>query len=123
MQTALGTVAFVSLGCPKNLIDSETMLGSLASEGFTITPNYKGADVVVINTCGFLDASRRESLDTISKMLELKEKGDVKRVVVAGCMVGNYRDLLQGALTLENYPLIGKRVAMVQFLGMLGRER
>ncbi len=94
MQTALGTVAFVSLGCPKNLIDSETMLGGLASEGFTITPNYKGADVVVINTCGFLDASRRESLDTISKMLALKEQGEVKRVVVAGCMVGNYRELL-----------------------------
>ncbi len=95
MQTALGTVAFVSLGCPKNLIDSETMLGGLASEGFVITPHYKGADVVVINTCGFLDASRKESLDTISQMLALKENGEVKRVVVAGCMVGNYRDLLQ----------------------------
>lgn len=95
MKTALGTVAFVSLGCPKNLIDSETMLGGLASEGFTITPQYEGADVVVINTCGFLDASRRESLETISRMLSLKEKGEVKRVVVAGCMVGNYREMLE----------------------------
>ena len=94
MKTALGSVAFISLGCPKNLIDSETMLGSIAGEGFVITPDYAGADVVVINTCGFLSASRQESLDHINQMLALKQKGDVKRVVVAGCMVGNYRDVL-----------------------------
>ncbi|MCC6575515.1 MAG: 30S ribosomal protein S12 methylthiotransferase RimO [Planctomycetes bacterium] len=94
MHTSLGTVAFISLGCPKNLIDSETMLGSLASEGFVVTGDYSGADVVVVNTCGFLDASRKESLDTIRKMLDLKDKGDVSRVVVAGCMVGNYREML-----------------------------
>lgn len=94
MKTALGSVAFISLGCPKNLIDSETMLGNIASEGFVVTPDYGGADVVVINTCGFLSASRQESLDHINQMLELKRKGDVKRVVVAGCMVGNYRDVL-----------------------------
>lgn len=94
MKTALGSVAFISLGCPKNLIDSETMLGSIAGEGFVVTPDYNGADVVVINTCGFLSASRQESLDHINQMLELKQKGDVKRVVVAGCMVGNYRDVL-----------------------------
>ncbi|MBZ0135832.1 MAG: 30S ribosomal protein S12 methylthiotransferase RimO [Planctomycetes bacterium] len=94
MKTALGSVAFISLGCPKNLIDSETMLGSIAGEGFVVTPHYEGADVVVINTCGFLSASRQESLDHINQMLDLKTKGDIKRVVVAGCMVGNYRDVL-----------------------------
>ena len=94
MKTALGSVAFISLGCPKNLIDSETMLGSIASEGFVVTPDYKGADVVVVNTCGFLGASRQESLDHIQAVLDLKGKGDVKRVVVAGCMVGNYREML-----------------------------
>ena len=94
MKTALGSVAFISLGCPKNLIDSETMLGSIASEGFVVTPSYEGADVVVVNTCGFLSASRQESLDHINQMLDLKRQGDVKRVVVAGCMVGNYRDVL-----------------------------
>ncbi|MBE7493174.1 MAG: 30S ribosomal protein S12 methylthiotransferase RimO [Planctomycetes bacterium] len=94
MKTALGSVAFVSLGCPKNLIDSETMLGGIAAEGYIVTPDYSDADVVVVNTCGFLDASRRESLDYIQRMLALKDKGSVKRVVVAGCMVGNYRDVL-----------------------------
>ncbi|MCA8913975.1 MAG: 30S ribosomal protein S12 methylthiotransferase RimO [Planctomycetes bacterium] len=94
MKTALGSVAFISLGCPKNLIDSETMLGSIASEGFVVTPDYTGADVVVVNTCGFLGASRQESLDHIQAVLDLKEKGGVKRVVVAGCMVGNYREML-----------------------------
>ena len=94
MKTALGSVAFISLGCPKNLIDSETMLGSIAAEGFVVTPVYEGADVVVVNTCGFLTASRQESLDHINNLLELKQKGDIKRVVVAGCMVGNYRDVL-----------------------------
>lgn len=94
MHTSLGAVAFVSLGCPKNLIDSETMLGSLAGEGFVVTGDYSNADVVVVNTCGFLSASRQESLDAIRKMLALKEKGDVRRVVVAGCMVGNYREML-----------------------------
>ncbi len=94
MKTALGTVAFISLGCPKNLIDSETMLGHIAGEGFVLTPDYESADVVVINTCGFLQASRDESLDYIGRMIALKEKGNIKRVVVAGCMVGNYRAVL-----------------------------
>lgn len=94
MKTALGTVAFISLGCPKNLIDSESMLGQIAAQGFVVTPDYEHADVVVINTCGFLDASRMESLEHINRMVELKQRGDVKRVVVAGCMVGNYRPIL-----------------------------
>lgn len=94
MKTALGTVAFISLGCPKNLIDSESMLGQIAAQGFVVTPDYQHADVVVINTCGFLDASRKESLEHINQMVELKQRGDVKRVVVAGCMVGNYRPML-----------------------------
>jgi ribosomal protein S12 methylthiotransferase len=95
MKTALGSVAFISLGCPKNLIDSETMLGHIAAEGFVVTADYNDADVVVVNTCGFLQASRDESLDYIRRMIELKDKGAVKRVVVAGCMVGNYRDTLE----------------------------
>ena len=95
MKTALGSVAFISLGCPKNLIDSETMLGAIATEGFVVTPDYQSADVVVVNTCGFLAASRQESLDYIGKLLELKGKGRVKRVVVAGCMVANYREMLE----------------------------
>ena len=95
MKTALGSVAFISLGCPKNLIDSETMLGRVAAEGFVITPDYRDADVVVVNTCGFLQASRDESLESIRSIVELKQLGAIKRVVVAGCMVGNYRETLE----------------------------
>jgi ribosomal protein S12 methylthiotransferase len=94
MKTALGSVAFISLGCPKNLIDSETMLGGIAAQGFVVTPDAERADVVVINTCGFLAAAREESLEHINRMLAHKRAGGVKRVVVAGCMVGNYRDVI-----------------------------
>src|SRR5258708_34270088 len=80
------TFAFVSLGCPKNLVDSERMLGKLAQDGYTLTPDADGADVVVINTCGFIEQSRQESLGVIREMLSLKEQGRVGAVVVAGCL-------------------------------------
>jgi ribosomal protein S12 methylthiotransferase len=97
-RTAAGTVGFISLGCAKNLIDSETMLGRLAGEGFVLTPDTGNADVVVVNTCGFLDASRQESLDTIKGLVARKADGHVKRVVVAGCMVAEYREMLLDAV-------------------------
>src|SRR5579862_1499698 len=77
------TVAFVSLGCPKNLVDSERMLGLLAADGLAVTSDADNADVIVINTCGFLEASKTESLKEIRDALELKSAGKVKRVVVA----------------------------------------
>jgi ribosomal protein S12 methylthiotransferase len=80
------TYAFVSLGCPKNLVDSERMLGKLAQDGYTLTPNADGADVVVVNTCGFIEPARQESLGVIREMLSLKEQGRVGAVVVAGCL-------------------------------------
>src|SRR5271169_3380839 len=80
------TYAFVSLGCPKNLVDSERMLGKLAQDGFALTPDADGADVVVINTCGFIEPARQESLGVIREMLALKEQGRVGAVVVAGCL-------------------------------------
>ena len=69
------TFAFVSLGCPKNLVDSERMLGKLAQDGYALTPDADGADVVVINTCGFIEPARQESLAVIREMLALKEQG------------------------------------------------
>ncbi len=85
------SVAFVSLGCPKNLVDSERMLGLLAADGIGITSDHSSADVIVINTCGFLEASRQEGLSVIHEALETKEKaartGRPVRVVVAGCLV------------------------------------
>src|SRR6266850_2567700 len=74
-------VSFVSLGCAKNLVDSEVLLGHLAKGGFTLCGDYADSDVVVVNTCGFLQASERESMETIDRMVALKEKGDLKAVV------------------------------------------
>jgi ribosomal protein S12 methylthiotransferase len=90
------TLAFVSLGCPKNLVDSERMLGKLAQDGYALTPNADGADVVVVNTCGFIEPARQESLGVIREMLALKEQGRVGAVVVAGCLAERKKeDLLQ----------------------------
>ena len=88
------SVAFVSLGCPKNLVDSERMLGLLAEDGLAITPDPAQADAIVINTCGFLEASKDESLKEIRDALALKESGRCKRVVVAGCLVQRHKTKL-----------------------------
>jgi ribosomal protein S12 methylthiotransferase len=79
-------VALISLGCPKNLVDSEKMLGQLAEAGCTIIADAAAADVVVVNTCGFLAAAREESLGVIREALALKAGGSAQRVVVAGCL-------------------------------------
>ncbi len=89
-----GTLAFVTLGCAKNLVDSERMLGHLAIDGYAIVPEADGADVVVINTCGFIEAARQESLGVIREMIELKEKGKLKAVVVAGCLAERKKEAL-----------------------------
>src|ERR1700746_1835551 len=86
------TFAFVSLGCPKNLVDSERMLGELTQDGYVLTPDANGADVVVINTCGFIEPARQESLSVIREMLELKKQGRVGAVVVAGCLAERKKD-------------------------------
>src|SRR3954451_6219158 len=90
------TFAFVSLGCPKNLVDSERMLGKLAQAGFQLTPDPRddggGADVVVVNTCGFIEPARQESLGVIREMLELKRQGKVGAVVVGGCLAERKKD-------------------------------
>src|SRR5687768_10936257 len=88
------TVAFVSLGCPKNLVDSERMLGLLAQDGLAITADPARADAIVINTCGFLEASKQESMKEISDAVRLKEEGNCKRVVVAGCLVQRHKTKL-----------------------------
>jgi ribosomal protein S12 methylthiotransferase len=90
------SVSFVSLGCPKNLVDSEKMLGTLAADGIVPvsdegSSNFGGADAVVVNTCGFLEASKEESLSVIREALAAKDRGEVKRVVVAGCLVQRHR--------------------------------
>jgi ribosomal protein S12 methylthiotransferase len=84
-------VGFVSLGCPKNLVDSEIMLGTLARHGYSITADKQDADVIVVNTCGFIDSAKKESIDTILEMAALKAQGNCKKLVVAGCLAERYR--------------------------------
>lgn len=81
-----GTYAFVSLGCPKNLVDSEKMLGTLALDGYTLVSEPAGADFVIVNTCGFIEQSRAESKAVIREMLDLKKGGQTGGVIVAGCL-------------------------------------
>ena len=81
-----GTYAFVSLGCPKNLVDSEKMLGSLSLDGYALVSEPEGADFVIVNTCGFIESSRAESRTVIQEMLDLKKAGKTKGVIVAGCL-------------------------------------
>lgn len=101
------TVAFVSLGCPKNLVDSERMLGLLAQDGLAITGDHRRADAIVINTCGFLEASKEESLAEIRQAVELKKKGRCQRVIVAGCLVQRHKTKL-----LDEVPQIDRLVGV-----------
>ena len=88
-------VGMLSLGCPKNLVDSEVMMGMLARQGYELTTDSAAADVLVVNTCGFIDSARRESVDTILEMAQLKQTGNLKRLIVAGCLVERYREELK----------------------------
>ena len=81
-----GRYAFVSLGCPKNLVDSEKMLGTLALDGYTLVSDPEDTDFVIVNTCGFIESSRLESKSVIREMLDLKRQGKTKGVIVAGCL-------------------------------------
>ena len=91
-------VGFVSLGCPKNLVDSEVMMGQLQAAGYEITNDSSEADTVVVNTCGFIEAAKQESIEAILEATRMKTDGTAKRVVVAGCLVERYRDDLMKEL-------------------------
>ncbi len=84
-------IGFVSLGCPKNLVDSEVMMGLLAAKGHELTPHPDQADVLVVNTCSFIDPAKKESVDTILEMAVFKKTGRAQRLIVAGCLVERYR--------------------------------
>src|SRR5438552_1770282 len=105
------TFAFVSLGCPKNLVDSERMLGRLCQDGYALVPEADGADVVIVNTCGFIEPARQESLGVIREMLSLKERGRVGAVVVAGCLAERKKD-----------DLLSEVPGVDHIVGVFGRE-
>lgn len=85
-------VGFVSLGCPKNLVDSEVMMGILARDGYELTPRAEEAEVLVVNTCSFIEAAQKESVEAILEMAEHKKFGAAKKLIVTGCLVERYRE-------------------------------
>ncbi len=88
-------IGFVSLGCPKNLVDSEVMMGLLSQSGAQITPRAEDADIIVVNTCSFIDSAKQESVDAILEMAQHKIAGRAQKLIVAGCLVERYRNEIQ----------------------------
>ncbi len=87
--------AAVSLGCPKNLVDSEQMLGLLAESGFALTNELEDAEVIIVNTCGFLQAAVRESLEELRRLARLKRRGNCRALIATGCLVSRFPDLVK----------------------------
>ena len=124
------SVGVISLGCNKNRVDTETALGLLRDEGFTFTPDPEKADILMVNTCGFIDSAKEESINTILEMAQYKESGRCRLLVVTGCLAQRYEqdllreipeiDLLLGVNQYEKLPglireaLNGKRVSACQ---------
>lgn len=106
-----GRYAFISLGCPKNLVDSERMLGMLQLDGYQLVNDPQGADFAIVNTCGFIEQARQESFGAIDEMLELKRQGKLRGVIVSGCLAERQKESL-----LEERPGID------QLVGVFGRE-
>jgi ribosomal protein S12 methylthiotransferase len=110
-SSAKGTYALISLGCPKNLVDTERMAGLLQLDGYRMSADPAGADFVVINTCGFIGDARAESHQAIEEMIALKKRGKLRGVIVTGCLAERDKDRL-----LEKFPEID------QLVGVFGRE-
>ncbi|MGB6480645.1 MAG: radical SAM protein, partial [Candidatus Sulfotelmatobacter sp.] len=91
-------IGFVSLGCPKNLVDSEVMMGLLARAGAELSPRAEDADVIVVNTCSFIESAQQESVNTILEMAGHKTSGRAKKLVVAGCLVERFRDEIRKSI-------------------------
>ena len=84
-------IGMISLGCPKNQVDAERMLASLDRNEFEIADCYDGVDAVIVNTCGFIDDAKREAIENILDMAQLKEEGTVKKIIVTGCLAERYQ--------------------------------
>ena len=123
-----GTYAFISLGCPKNLVDSERMLGLLQLDGYQLVENPSGADFVIINTCGFIEDARNESLATIDEMIALKREQKTRGIIVSGCLAEHQKerllelrpeiDALVGVFSREEITRVADR-----FVGNLQEQR
>lgn len=107
-----GKYAFVSLGCPKNLVDSERMLGLLKLDGYDMVHDPLGADFVIVNTCGFIERAREESFGVIDEMIQLKRSGQLKGLIVSGCLAER-----------EKEALLAQRPEIDHLVGVFGREQ
>jgi ribosomal protein S12 methylthiotransferase len=126
--TRRGTFSIVTLGCPKNLVDSERMLGLLRDDGWQLVAEPTGSDLVIVNTCAFLESSRRESYGVIEEMLALKRAGETRGVIVAGCLAERHKEGL-----LEELPGLDAVIGVFsrdevaktaeRFIGRLGEQR
>ena len=85
-------IGMISLGCPKNQVDAELMLARLAQKGYVITDEVDGADAVIINTCGFIEDAKKEAIENILDMAELKKEGIIGKIIVTGCLAERYRE-------------------------------
>ncbi|PYX65034.1 MAG: 30S ribosomal protein S12 methylthiotransferase RimO [Acidobacteria bacterium] len=108
-------VGFVSLGCPKNLVDSEVMMGLLTQAGAELTPQEEDADIIVVNTCSFIGSAQQESVDTILEMARHKTHGRAQKLVVAGCLVERFRDEIR-----KNIPEVDAVVGTGELEKILG---
>ena len=100
-------VCFISLGCDKNLVDSEVMLGLLRDAGYSLTETEEDAEVIVINTCCFIHDAKQESIDTILEMAEYKKDGRLKALIVAGCLAERYRkEIEEQIMRIPEFTLI-----------------
>ena len=111
-------VGAVSLGCSKNAVDTENMLGELASYGFEIVPDAGLADIIIINTCGFITPAKQDSIDTILEMAEYKKTGSCRFLAVTGCLSQRYPDELREELPevdmfwgVKDYPAFARELA------------
>ena len=111
VQGKRGSYAFISLGCPKNLVDSEQMLGILQQSGYQLVQKPEESDFVVINTCGFIENARKESFEAIDQMLELKRSGKIRGVVITGCLAER-----------QNENLLVERPEIDGLVGVFGRD-
>lgn len=109
-------VGMVSLGCPRNLVDSEFLLGVFRKKGFSVADSIEHADIGILNTCAFINDAKRESIDAILDLIELKESGKLKRIVVCGCLAQRYSDELQ-----RQFPQVDAFVGRFELTA--GRER
>ena len=94
------TFAMISLGCAKNLVNSEQMLYLMSEAGYTLVPDPEGADLAIVNTCGFIDAAKSEAIDNILEMAQLKKSGKLGGLIVTGCLAERYKAVSYTHLTL-----------------------